>query len=726
MSPDAPDRSGSPPATSRCAPFAALAMLLGTSIATAAPQERGAPPGHFFRIEQPIDSDRADRLQSAVEAVVRSANASGAEPVLVFEIRPGDSDFGICMSVADFILRRLARAEKTIAFVPEPLAGYATFIALACDEIVLGPEATIGPITPDGEDVRPGLVGFAETIARAKGRPPDLVIGMLDPNTELLRVRTADGLVDYVLEPRLEAYRQQHAILDSRPFWEAGARGRLSAEEARSEGIVRGFAADRAQVARLYDLRGLSDATDLDADRLQAVWIRIAGPIDTTLETYVSREVARARKRGDNLVVLQLDTPGGQLQAADDLAQRLLRLEGMKTVAYVRDRALGVAALAALACDEIVLHRDGKLGKVDATVSGTRVEPLSDRDRDVVSDRLADLAEQKGYPTAVARALVDPAVEVIEALDTHTAQVTLIDRATLEAEPGRFVEQGTVVPGESVLTASSENAERLGLARLVVADDEEFKALLGLGDDVVRLRGPSWVDSLVGVLNTPIMSGLLLFIGFFMLVVEMKLPGIGLPAITSCLAFLLFFWSRYLGGTADGLEIILFIVGLLCLALELFVFPGFGVFGMSGVFLILFSVVMASHTFIIPTEEFQYRQMSRTLVLLMLSIAGVFVGAILLGRYFPSLPLFDKLVLRADTNAPDSGFEEKPFFESDSPFAFLLGETGRTTTVLRPTGKARFGEIITDVIAERNFIEQDSLIQVVDVQGSRIIVKQLS
>ena len=126
------------------------------------------------------------------------------------------------------------------------------------------------------------------------------------------------------------------------------------------------------------------------------------------------------------------------------------------------------------------------------------------------------------------------------------------------------------------------------------------------------------------VLTDPFVSWLLLFVGLFMLVLELKLPGIGLPAITSALAFLLFFWSHYLSGTADQLEIILFLVGLVCLALELFVFPGFGVFGMSGVLLILTSIVMASHTFVWPTQEYEYRELGYTLI--QVTVAMVAVG----------------------------------------------------------------------------------------------------
>jgi membrane-bound serine protease (ClpP class) len=219
----------------------------------------------------------------------------------------------------------------------------------------------------------------------------------------------------------------------------------------------------------------------------------------------------------------------------------------------------------------------------------------------------------------------------------------------------------------------------------------------------------------------------LLFVGLFLLVLEPKLPGIGLPAIASALALLLFFWSHYLSGTADQLEIILFLVGMVCMALELFVFPGFGVFGMSGVLLILARIVMASHTFVWPTQEYEYREMGYTLLQVTVAMVAVGGGAAVLARYFPSLPLFNRLVLKPEpwTGAGDADPASKPAPEGYESFAFLVGETGRTTTVLRPTGKARFGELLLDVTADGVFLEPDTLVEVVDVQGSEVIVKPL-
>jgi membrane-bound serine protease (ClpP class) len=325
--------------------------------------------------------------------------------------------------------------------------------------------------------------------------------------------------------------------------------------------------------------------------------------------------------------------------------------------------------------------------------------------------------------------MFDPGVAIVEALDKEAGAVVLASEKEVLARPDRLQKQAELKgPGEA-LAVSEDQAERFGLARGAVEGDDEFKSRFGLSDrSIVRSRA-TWVDTLVTTLNTPWMSGFLLFLGIFMLVLEMKMPGIGLPAITAALAFLLFFWSRYLGGTADSLEIILFLVGLVCLALELFVFPGFGVFGMSGVVLVLGSVVMASHTFVWPSDPYEYRLMGRTLLQVIMALLGVLVGGMVVGRYFPSMPLFNRLVLKAmpygEVDSDNDPFA-KPGLEGEISYAYLLGESGRTTTVLRPTGKARFGERLVEVTADGFFIERDSFVEVVEVQGSRVVVRKVS
>jgi len=323
--------------------------------------------------------------------------------------------------------------------------------------------------------------------------------------------------------------------------------------------------------------------------------------------------------------------------------------------------------------------------------------------------------------------MVDPEAEVVEAKDANTGASRLVLRSEAEADRARY--QITQLRKErgNVLTVTADESASYGLGR-VAADFEEVKGLYALRGQSIRIDGPGWVDSLVTILTDPYVSWLLLFIGGFMLVIELKLPGIGLPAITSALAFLLFFWSHYLSGTADQLEIILFLVGLVCLALELFVFPGFGIFGMSGIMLMLCSIVMASHTFIWPTHDYEYREMGYTLLQLTGMLAAIGAGAAVLGRYFPSLPLFNRLVLKAEpwiAGEPDDSLS-RPGGDGYESLTFLIGETGRTTSPLRPTGKARFGSGLIDVTAVGAFVEPDTLVEVVDVQGTRVIVKKMS
>ena len=548
---------------------------------------------------------------------------------------------------------------------------------------------------------------------------------MLDREADLRAVRTADRQLHFVLADDLPEFQQGPGRRrGSNPPGRPAAGGVLPAERAREIGVSKRTADDPAALTAAY---GLSATDDPTLGQVPVpVWIRIEGPIDPPARTYLRRRVAQARQEKANLLFFEVNSPGGMDTDAEIIADLIASLKDIKTVAYVVN-ATGVAALIPLGCKEIVFHKDGRMGNVreiltDRDGPGAALEPGRLKP---IMDKATALARANGHPPAVARAMVDPDSEVVEAKDAQTGAVTLVLRDQIRAEPGRYAEQGTFKSPGDPLTLTGDKALASHMARDVVDDIDGLKALYGLSGKVIHVEGPNWVDNLVAVLNTRGMSMLLLFVGFFMLVVELKMPGIGLPAITSALAFLLFFWSRYLSGTADSLEIMLFVVGLVCLALELFVFPGFGVFGMSGILLILVSVVMASHTFVWPTRGYEYRQMGQTLMQLSLAIVGVTAGAVVLGRYLPSLPLFNRMVLKPEPLDGPFDPTDKPAPDPDAPLFYLIGEVGRTTSVLRPTGKARIGEQLVDVTADGFYIERDSLVEVVEVQGARVIVRKV-
>lgn len=693
-------------------------------------------PGQFFTITEPITGETLEHIKASTRHLLNQNSGSviGKSPILVFEFRPGESQpggssFGNSYDLAWFIMKNLGGAKLTVAYVPEPLKGYATLAALACDEIVMGPEGSLGPISPEGElrarDIRENV----RNLAISKQREPDLLLGMLDREADLRKVRTDDKQVHYLLAESLPEFQKSHHILEDLPAWEGGQRGVLTAERSREEGFSKLTADSPAEVASTYHLAGRSMANDPTlGQELRPVWVQIKGPLDIVKKSYLTRRIEQARQERVNLIFFQIDSQGGDI-AADAIAETIASIKDMKTVAYIDDRALGMASLVALACNDIVFRKGAELGDLRQLVTGRngQLVDLGEAKVKALIERAGNLAERQGHSVAVAQAMVDPEAVVLQGTDTKTGAGVFVLQSQIDAEPGRYVNTVVRKSAGEVLTLKTETDEgTYGLGQ-IVNDTEEFKALYGLRGKMIRIDGPTWVDSLVTILTDPFVSWVLLFVGLFMLVLELKLPGIGLPGITSALAFLLFFWSHYLSGTADQLEIILFLVGMVCMALELFVFPGFGVFGMSGILLILTSIVMASHTFVWPTQEYEYREMGYTLLQVTFAMVAVGGGAIVLARYFPSMPLFNRLVLKPEpwTGAGNDDPTSKPPIEAYESLSYLIGETGRTTTVLRPTGKARFGDALIDVTADGFFIEPDSLVEVIDVQGSRVIVKRL-
>jgi len=717
-----------------------LALLFNPvgSVATAQQPAAGreTSPGQFFTVTEPITHEAISRIRAATRQLVdRNASAEqGARPILVFEFvsgetAPGSSEFGACYDLASLISKELAGAKLTVAYVPQPLRGYAVLPAVACSEIVMRSTASLGPITPEGQPVDAALREPVRFLAVRKTRDPDLLLGMLDRDADLRMVRTADKAVHYVLAENMKDFLTSHHVIEEQPAWDAGGRGVLTARRARDEGFCKRTAESPAELASIYQIGGRSAIEDPTLGQsIRPAWIKLEGLLDTVTVSSLTRNIEQARQEKVNLLILEINSPGGVESVGDRLADMVSAIKDMKTVAYVDDRATGVAALIPLACRDIVLKKGARMGDVRQTISGRsgQVHDLNEVVRTSLAKKAAFWAREKGHPEAVAVAMVDPSAEIVEARDSQTGASKLLLRSQVDSDKGRYQEiQIRKDPG-SLLTIRAEDAASYGLGQ-VVNDSDELKRLYGLGGRAIRVDGPGWVDSLVTILTDPYVSWLLLFVGGFMLVLEFKLPGIGLPAIISAVAFLLFFWSHYLSGTADQLEIILFLIGLVCLAMELFVFPGFGVFGMSGILLMLCSIVLASHTFIWPSQDYEYQELGHTLLQVTGMLVAVSGCAMILARYFPSLPFFNRLVLKPEpwTTVEAEDSQGRPVLEGHESLVFLIGETGRTTSPLRPSGKARFGNVLIDVTATGVFVEPDNLVEVVDVQGSRVMVKRV-
>jgi membrane-bound ClpP family serine protease len=204
---------------------------------------------------------------------------------------------------------------------------------------------------------------------------------------------------------------------------------------------------------------------------------------------------------------------------------------------------------------------------------------------------------------------------------------------------------------------------------------------------------------------------------------EVMSPGIGVPGFVSALCFTLFFWSQFLHGTAGWLEVTLFILGIGCLALEVFVLPGFGVFGIGGAALVIASIVLASQTFVVPHSSAELAQLPQSLGRIVLCGLGLVVALVVMRRVLPRTPVYKHLVLVPPEGAEREEREER---ESLVHLVHLTGKRGVTLTRLVPAGKARFGDEVVNVLSRGTMIESGADVFVAEVTGNRVIVEEIA
>jgi len=239
----------------------------------------------------------------------------------------------------------------------------------------------------------------------------------------------------------------------------------------------------------------------------------------------------------------------------------------------------------------------------------------------------------------------------------------------------------------------------------------------------VQVAGADWLDDLAEFLRADWTSFLLVMIGITCLILELKLPGVGLPGVIAALCFVLYFWShsQWVGGQITWLALLLFILGLVLIALEVFVLPGFGVCGISGIVLVIGSLALVAYGHW-PQTGGEWVGLGKQVGPLGLGLMGAVVLAVLLARYLPNIPFANRLLLKPQTETDGLDEAGEPV---QSAYASLLGAIGVAATPLRPAGKVQFGDQFVDVVAEGSYILPGARVQVIEIEGNRVVVKQV-
>ncbi|MEE9602421.1 MAG: NfeD family protein [Thermoguttaceae bacterium] len=707
----------------------AAAFCCRPPLALAAGEDAGAPrrTGHWIRIHPPINAETLQRVRRSVRRVLDKARSDGTRPVLIFEfdVPPKSkefgrgSKFGTSYDLARFISgEELRAATDTVAFVPRTIEGHALLAILACEQIIMHPDAEIGNAGIDEKVIKPTYHSAYKEIS-ATNRPGmvELALGMLDPSREVIEVQTKVGTV-YVSPAGLEELREHEDIEAEKVLIPAGQPGQFSGPSARAMGLVDYLASDRREVA---DFEELPDSAIEEDPRGGGQWrtkrIDLRVPITPSVVGGIQKMIEdEIRANNVNFFCIWIESPGGSPTDSMQLANFLAGLDPGKTrtVAYIPKEARADAALIAMGCDQVVMYPRAVLGGPGAyQPSAEEIESMKKTIRE-------SLVVDKFRSWSLIAALIDPNLEVFGCQRRGDVEYFCDEELAEQPEPSQWSKEERVTVAGKPLEVDGLQAKKYRLAKHVVKDFEEFKRQYDLTEDPTLVE-PGWADTLIKVLASPGVAALLLLIGGTALYVELQMPGIGVGGFVATVCFVLFFWSNYMGETAGWLEGLLFLLGVSCLLMEVFVLPGFGIFGLGGGCLILLSLILASQFSMLPKNSYQYGQLQNSLFAVVAAGVGAIVVIWFLHRWLPRTPLLNRMFLD-----PPVGEEAEEISRRETLVDFegdIVGSRGVTTTQLTPSGKARFGDRLLNVITDGDVVEAGTEIEVVETHGNRVIVR---
>ena len=702
-------------------------------------------PGILVSIDLPVTAESAEQVKAVLEQAINSTQGSNAPNqerpriVLEFDTRNSKtgqgSDFHACLSLAELLISPRMGRLFPVAYIPAPeglapggdqldakpishLKGHAVLIALACNELAMHNDASIGEAAIDEQSLsRTRIVAYEEIAGSRSVLPTELALSMVDKNRSLFRVEQTDGSIEFVDRQQLESIKADGQLVDSRPLVEEGVLPLLTSQQLAEFRLIDYRVNSRKQLAVRLNVDSETLQFDLfKGGSPQAVQINVNSYVDQRSVNWLLRSLAQ-QDSDVNLIVVMIDADDGDPFECLRLAEHLAGYDSRQTqtVAYIAGESSGPTSLIALACDDVIMQEKARLGGVGEM--NLREETLSDLHRAIKT-----FADQSDYHWSLFSAFVDPSKSLYQYQHAERGEIVLMgsDEKDEQKDAKSWNSRGKVEVSSGV---SAKEAVNLDLAQLVVNDLDGLRRVYQLKNDIPTLQPTAadrWIASLAQSLASPWVAGWLLFGAMFLLSTELSQPGIGIPGFLGTVCLLLFFWSQYFDGNAHWLEIMLFIVGAVFIGLEVFVLPGFGIFGVGGLMMVTASIILATQTFIIPQNSEQFRQLPVSLSMVLAGSAGFFVALAIFRKYMPKTPYFKKMILDPDSEEELVSRSER---EAVVNWQHLKGQTGSSLTRLAPTGKARIGSDVVDVITEGRMIDKDQAIKVVEVSGNRVVVR---
>ena len=423
---------------------------------------------------------------------------------------------------------------------------------------------------------------------------------------------------------------------------------------------------------------GLVPAAFADSETTQGtidcvMMIPVDDVVELGLSSYLERNIARAEEAQADVIILVLDTPGGRVDAAQDIKQILYGTD-IPTIAFVKDQAISAGAYIAMCCDEIIMAPGSTIGDAEMLINGVSAD---EKYLGPWREEFAAIAEDKGRDPEIAKAFVDRDIAI----------------------------EGVIEAGK-LLTLTPQRAVELGMADGVVKDEAALLESIGAKDARIVHGEMNGAEKITRFVTNPNIAPVLLAGGLLLLVLEFAAPGIGMFAIGGIILLALYFGGHMIAGMASWFALLLFVVGIILCFIEILI-PGFGIFAIGGLGCIVGSIFLT-------TPDLATAVKYLAIVLLIMAVCAPIIF-----KLFSKSKLFDRLLVRERLTTEDG------YVAGRKEQADYIGANGIAATTLRPSGTVELNDgTRIDVVTRGEFIEKGEPVQVIQKEGTWLVVEK--
>ena len=451
----------------------------------------------------------------------------------------------------------------------------------------------------------------------------------------------------------------------------------------------------------------------------RAAWIKLSGEVDQAMADYTKRAIGEAIKQKPDVIVFEINTFGGLLQAAFEIVDTITGIRDVPTVALVSQKAISAGALIALSCNKLYMKPATTIGDCAPIIQSQEgPQILGEKIQSPLRAKFRNLAQRNGYPELLSEAMVTPGLEIYRISNGDSVRyVEATDYDSMsDSEQTEWSDKKALVrPGE-LLTLTDKEAEELHFSKGTVQDSVELSYVLGLSSSFnVEV---SWAETLSRWLST--IAPILLLLAFGALYLEFQAPGFGIFGVIGISLLVIVFGGEYVSGLADKLPLALLIVGIALILLEIVVFPGTWIAGLVGIGFSVAALILvlkdAQPVWTPQVPGVPLDGLGRASVMVIGSAIAAMLIPVLASRYLlAKLPKGVSPVLEGaleSTGSPQEGEISQ----------VQLGEKGVTLTALKVAGRVRFTTTTLEVQSRSGFLDPGVHVHVVAIEHGKVFV----